>query len=185
MFPAQQTRVTIEEFDRFVALPENEDKLFEFIGGEIVEVPSNPYASAIGTNIIFPLKLHLRERGLKGHVTGEQGGYLVSGEKYAPDAAYISDERQPELAKEGYNPNPPELAVEIDFPSTLASQRKLRTKIANYLAAGTTLWIVYPETREVEVYTPYQPMRLLGIDDILDGGAVLPGFTLAVKDIFA
>ena len=81
-------------------------------------------------------------------------------------------------------PMPVEEAVEVDFPSTLASQRKLRTKIASYLAAGTLLWVVYPETFEVEVYAPGQLMRLFGIDDILDGGDVLPGFRLAAREIF-
>jgi Uma2 family endonuclease len=40
----EKTRVTIEEFDEYINLPENADKLFEYIGGEIVEVPSNTYA---------------------------------------------------------------------------------------------------------------------------------------------
>jgi hypothetical protein len=37
----------------------------------------------------------------------------------------------------------------------------------------------------VEVYTPGAPARLLGLEDTLDGGAVLPGFTLPVRAIFA
>lgn len=177
-------RLTLEDFDRFVGLPENADKLFEFIAGEIVEVPSNAYASEIGYNIGSPIKVFLREKGIKGHITGEAGGYMVSGEKYAPDVAYISYKRQPELAREGYNPNPPELAVEVDFPSTYESQKTLRTKIANYLAAGTLVWLVLPETKEVEIYAPGQPMRKADLDGILDGEDVLPGFKLAVKDIF-
>jgi hypothetical protein len=44
--------------------------------------------------------------------------------------------------------------------------------------------VVYPETREVEVHAPGQTARILGITDTLDGGDVLPGFTLAVKEIF-
>lgn len=176
--------VTPEAFDRFVDLPENADKLFEYIGGEIVEVPSNPFASEVGYNIGFAFKLHLRDHKIEGHVTGEAGGYIVAGEKYAPDVAYISETRQPELAKQGYNPNPPELAVEVDFPSTYESARQLQIKIANYLAAGTLLWIVYPETKTVEIYAPGQPMRWVDIDGLLDGGAVLPGFKLAVKEIF-
>ena len=43
-----QTRITVEEFEVFVALPENEELLFELINGEIVEkVPSNAFASEI------------------------------------------------------------------------------------------------------------------------------------------
>lgn len=177
--------LTVEEFDIFVHLPENIDRLFEFVGGEIVEVPSNPYASKIGYNIGFPVKLFLREGSIEGHVTGEAGGYMVSGERYAPDVAFISKIRQFELAREGYNPNPPDFAVEIDFPSTYQSQKVLRRKIANYLAAGTLLWVVYPESRTVEVYAPGKPVQIFDIDGVLDGNDVLPGFKLAVKDIFA
>jgi Uma2 family endonuclease len=180
----QRNFVTIEEFDRFVNLPENADKLFEYIGGEIVEVPSNPYASEIGYNIGFPIKLFLRDSGIEGHVTGEAGGYIVAGEKYAPDVAYISTARQPQLAQQGYNPNAPELAVEVDFPSTYESVRQFHVKMANYMAAGTVLWIGYPETKIVEIYAPGQPVRWVGIDGVLDGGDVLPGFKLAVREIF-
>ena len=179
-----RVRVTIEEFDEYINRPENADRLFEYIGGEILEVPSNAYASEIGYNIGFPIKLFLRENNIAGHVTGEAGGYMVFGERYAPDVAYISSARQPQLAKEGYNPIPPELAVEVDFPSTYKSQEDLRFKVANYLAAGTTVWIVRPETKVVEVYTPGKPPAIVGIDGVLDGGDVLPGFKLPVKDIF-
>ncbi len=89
-----------------------------------------------------------------------------------------------EIAQRGYNPNPPDLAVEVDFPSTETSRDTLRIKIGNYLAAGTVVWVVNVEPKLVEVYAPGQPVKLLGVDDTLDGGDVLPGFTLSVKDIF-
>lgn len=175
-------RHTVEAFDEFINLPENADRLFEYIEGEIVEAPSNPYSSEIASNINFFIKLFLREQGVTGHVTGEAGGYIVSGERYAPDVAFISRERQPELAHEGYNPNPPELAVEVISPSD--QDYRLRIKVTNYILAGTTVWVVNPQTKEVEVYIPGQPVRIVGIDGTLDGGDALPGFALAVKDVF-
>lgn len=174
---------TVEEFDAFVEQPANADKLFEFIGGEIVEVPSNPFSSYIAMRILRRLANFVEENKL-GFVTGEAGGYMVSGERYAPDVAYLSRDRQPTLARQGYNPHPPDLAVEVDFPSTYKSQKELLTKVVNYLAAGTVVWLVLPEVQEVEVYAPGKPKRLLTIDGVLDGGDVLSGFTLDVKDIF-
>ncbi|NWG17897.1 MAG: hypothetical protein HXY41_14810 [Chloroflexi bacterium] len=73
----------------------------------------------------------------------------------------------------------------MDFPSTYQSPKELRTKVVNYLAAGTLVWVALPETKQIEVYVPGRPMKLLGLDGTPDGGDVLPGFTLAVKDIFA
>lgn len=55
--------------------------------------------------------------------------------------------------------------------------------MANYLSVGTLLWMVYPETKPVEVYAPGQPVRVLDVNATLDGSDVLPGFTLAVKEI--
>ncbi len=175
--------LTSAEFDAFVELPENADKLFEFVAGEIVEVPSNAAASEFSSRVNGFFFIYLLANPI-GHLTGEAGGYMVFGERYAPDVAFISKAKQPELAKQGYNPNPPDLAVEVDFPSTVRSQQILRVKIHNYVMAGTVVWLILPETKTVEVYKPGHPMKLYKIGDTLDGGDVLPGFTLAVKDIF-
>jgi Uma2 family endonuclease len=179
---AVQTRsMTIEEFEQFTQSPENEDRLFEYIGGEIVEVPSSAYTSKIASRISGFIFIYLLQHDI-GHLTGEAGGYRVSGEDYAPDVAFISKQKQPELAQRGYNPNPPDLAVEVLSPTDKPS--RIRTKIAGYLAAGTILWLVDPEAKVVEVYTPGQKSKMLRMNDSLDGEDVLPGFTLAVKDIF-
>jgi len=176
-------QMTAQEFDDWTLLPQNSDGLFEYIDGEIVEVPSNPYASQISQIIAGEFYIFLKGKDL-GHLTGEAGGYKVSGERYAPDVGFISKIRQAELNRRGYNEVPPDLAVEVDYPSTAQSQQALFTKIVNYLAAGTTVWRFLPETKTVEVYAPGQPKRTLGIDDELDGGEILPGFKLLIRDVF-
>jgi len=75
--------------------------------------------------------------------------------------------------------------LKFDYPSTAESQEQLRFKIANYLAAGTIVWTVFPETQTVEVYAPGKPPVRLCINDELKGGDVLPGFAMKVRDIFA
>lgn len=181
----QQRAQTVEDFERFIQQPENVDRLFEYIGGEIVEVPSNVYASAIAQLVSFFIQLFVREQGIAGHVTGEAGGYIVAGERYAPDVAFISAIKQPELTRKGYCPNPPDLAVEIisDVSNSL-EQEKLRIKITNYLAAGVLVWVVNPERRLVEVHQVGQPVMLMNEQGTLEGGAVLPGLKLLVKGIF-
>ena len=177
---AVQTHLTVAEFDALAELPENADRVLEYIGGEVVEVPSNAYGSNIASIISGELYIFLKGKDM-GHLTGEAGGYMVSGERYAPDVAFISKERQPELAKQGYNPNPPELAVEVVSPTD--REDLLLTKVANYLAAGTLVWVVRPTKNHVEVYAPGKPVKQIGIEGTLDGGDVLPGFKLAVKDV--
>src|SRR5258708_32620432 len=178
----ERTRLTVEEFDRLADLPENADRLFEYIGGEAVEVPSNPRVSEIAATIIIAIGVHLEQKGIDGHVTGEAGGYVVSGEKYAPDVAYISAKRQPELAEKGYNPNPPELAVEVLSPND--PEDKLAIKVANYLPAGTLLWLVRPKVKEGHFCAPRQPVKIFGINDTLPRGARLPHLRLPVSKIF-
>jgi Uma2 family endonuclease len=171
---------TVEDFDRFTEQPDNADRLLEFIGGEVIEVPSNPYSSQIAARFLIELGIYLKTNN-RGHVTGEAGGYQVSGERYAPDVAFISKVRQPELVKTGYNPNPPDLAVEVFSPTD--TERRLSIKVSNYLAAGTVVVVIYPEESEFAVHRPGKPVLVLGANDTFDGGDVLPGFRVAVRDI--
>lgn len=41
----QQRAQTVEDFERFIQQPENVDRLFEYIGGEIVSLPSLCFTS--------------------------------------------------------------------------------------------------------------------------------------------
>jgi len=175
--------MTVEEFDEFVLRPKNIGGDFEFIGGRIYDTLSSPLASATAARIGGFLGIYLLQNDI-GHLTGADGGYIVSGERYIPDVAFISYAKQPELSyADGYNPNPPDLAVEVLSPSN--DDEKMRIKIQNYLAAGTLVWVVNLEKQQIEVYRRGQPVQIVGVDRVLDGGDVLPDFKLAVKDIFA
>lgn len=77
-------------------------------------------------------------------------------------------------------PVAPEWAVEILSPTdTIAAKRRI------YLQAGILYWQIDPEAQTVDVYAPGQPPRAFAINDTLDGGSLLPGFTLAVKKLFS
>ena len=139
MLTDTKPRMTVTDFDTWADLPENQERRLEYVGGQIIEVPSNPYVSMIAVRIIGFLLDYLKAHDI-GWVTGEGGGYMVAGERYAPDVAYISRARQPQLARKGYNPNPPDLAVEvISDPDNREEQTALRVKITNYLAAGVVV----------------------------------------------
>lgn len=174
-------RYTAAEFDRFASMKENADRRLELVEGEIVEVVSTSYSSETAANLLAEIRLFTKVHKL-GRVTGADGGYVVGAERYIPDVAFISFTRQPEPSHAAYNPQPPDLAVEVLSPSDEAAM--MRIKVVNYLQAGTTVWVVDPDRLTVEVYTPAAPPRTLTADDTLDGGSILPGFSLAVKDIF-
>lgn len=101
------------------------------------------------------------------------------GERYAPDVAVVAKSRQQKLIPEGYTPIAPDLAVKIVSPTDVAEM--LLRKVANYLAASTVVWVVRPTSRTVEIFVPGQPVTILGIDSVIDGSTVLPGFALPVS----
>ncbi len=177
--------MTISEFQGFIEHPENAEKRFEFIEGEIIDVPSNPLASEIAVLISFFIRLFLRENNLKGHITGEGGGYIINGHVFAPDVAYLSHDRQSKLDSKGFNQVPPELAVEvISDPTNSTEQTDLRRKLAHYRTAGVTTWVVDYVARKVEVHLPDNTVTIYDDTMKLTAEHILPGFELAVKDIF-
>jgi Uma2 family endonuclease len=127
-------------------------------------------------------------RGL-GVVSVESGFVMRRGPDtvHGPDVAFVRRDRAPapdtpefERFVEGH----PDLAVEIYSPSDRPG--RLGRKVAGYLARGTGLvWVVYPRRRLVVSHTPDGATRLVRPPEALDGGDVLPGFTLPAGDLFA
>jgi Uma2 family endonuclease len=77
----------------------------------------------------------------------------------------------------------PDLAVEVVSPADSAND--VHEKVLQYLDVGVRLvWVVHPIRRTVTVYTGDRNARVLDENDSLDGGEVLPGFTLSVAEIF-
>ncbi len=175
----REPHVTLDDFVQFVFRDENVDRMFELINGEIVEVsPSRSGHSGVAAMIIGAIVPYCREKKLPCHVTGEAGTYNVLGNVIAPDVAYKTT---PTDRVNYPDPVPPEFAVEVISPTDRKPDIARKRQI--YLDAGILYWEVYVDDERIDVYAPGQPMRSLGMDDTLDGGEVLPGFTLPVKDI--
>ena len=62
----------------------------------------------------------------------------------------------------------------------------MRRKIRQYFAAGAQcVWVVYPETREVEVWREATPAQIvLQETDLLEAPGLLPGFSLRISTVF-
>lgn len=179
----QPRLLTLRDYHAICAMPESADRILELIDGEIVEKMPGFEPSEIAITIAFYIKLFLQKFPL-GYITGADGGYVMSPRNvFIPDVGYISKERLPERPSREA-PVPPDLAIEIKSPSD--SKRKMRRKAKRYLDFGTRLvWLVFPKEQTIEVYAINEEMRVIGMDGMLDGGEVLPGFTLNVKDVFS
>jgi Uma2 family endonuclease len=103
-----------------------------------------------------------------------------------PDAAFISKERHSELSGVAF-PLAPDLAVEVISPGK--NSNDVLEKVKQYIDAGTHIvWTVFPLDHVVYVWTPSGDdslnMRVVRLDDALDGGDVLPGFTVPLRKVF-
>jgi Uma2 family endonuclease len=176
-----QTRVTAEEFDEISALPENADKRLEFIGGEIRQAISDYYASEVGATVMTNIVAFVKQNKL-GRVTGADGGYCIGRDRYVPGGAFMSFARQPIRVRATYNPISPDLAIEVVSPSNISYV--VIDKVVNYLAAGTVVWLFYPDEQEAKVYQPGLPVETMLRDGVLNGGNVLLGLQLPLKDAF-
>ncbi|MHC4223923.1 MAG: Uma2 family endonuclease, partial [Planctomycetota bacterium] len=84
----------------------------------------------------------------------------------------------------GYYPGAPDLAVEVLSPDDRPGY--VRDKVAEWLESGArAVWVVDPRAREVTVHTPNESPTVLNRTDTLRGGDVLPGFAIAVGEVFA
>src|SRR5262249_17430509 len=117
---------------------------------------------------------------------GEAGLMRVRpGQVRVPDVAFYSWEQFPNrLLPPGQILDlVPDLAVEILSPTN--TKKKMTRKRREYFARGGKLgWEVYPKKRLVHVFTTPSEKTTVGKNGTLDGGTVLPGFTLSVKEWF-
>ncbi|HRF96270.1 MAG TPA: Uma2 family endonuclease [Aggregatilineales bacterium] len=182
---AHHQPITAQEFDDWVDLPENNERLFELISGEIIEkMPSNAFSSMIASRIIGFLMMYLFKNDI-GYVTTEQGGYEVGDGRYAPDVALVMYAKQRQPNKKGYNTVAPDLAVEVISDADNREElTALRRKVTGYLNAGVIVWIVDCDKQTVEVHQLGQDVKILGVADTIDVAELLPDFKLAVRDIF-
>lgn len=102
-----------------------------------------------------------------------------------PDLTYASHDtyRRGHPAASGFLLTAPDLAIEIVSPGQSAS--RFAEKILFYLRNGVReVWVIDPADRTVMVYR-HDDVLILEPGDVLDGGDILPGFQVAVADIFA
>lgn len=173
--------MTAEAFDRFALLPENRARRLEWIDGEMAELVSNDTSSNVTSRLMARLEVYVTDHDL-GYTTSSDGGYIVQGNRLIPDGAFMSKARLAKPSGLAYNPIAPSLVVEVLSPTDHPDE--VQAKVNLYLSAGTWVWLADPDARSLTVYAPGQGARRLRREDTLDGGDILPGFTLAVDAIF-
>jgi Uma2 family endonuclease len=158
------------------------DKLYELVDGNLVEKQVGARECWVATQIAHRLEAASGGRGLVFvEVTVEAFGGRRSTVR-RPDVCYVRPGRLPDDAPpEGHLPLIPDLCVEVISPSDRAYD--VDEKVEQYLEAGAVaVWIVNPDVRNVKVYRADGSVAKFDEDDTLTGEAILPAFSVAVRD---
>jgi Uma2 family endonuclease len=167
---------------------ENEER-YEIIDGKKVEMPPmSAYAGLIASRLVSSINGFAKPRKLGEAVTDVlfQLPTLI-GRNRRPDVAYVSGDRWPRgrplPPKDNAWEVVPDLGVEVVSPTDFTEE--LLEKIEEYFRAGVRLvWVVYPLRRTVHVYESLERIRGMNENAELEGGDVLPGFRLPLRELF-
>jgi Uma2 family endonuclease len=165
---------------------DHSDRICELVDGVLVEKTMGYVESLLAMAIGEFLRRFVREHKL-GIVLGPDGTLKILPDQVRiPDVCFLSWEKFPggKLMKTPIPAVAPDLAIEVLSESN--SEAEMRRKLQDYFAAGVRLvWYIDPRTRSATIYTSPQAFAVLGENDILTGGDVLPGFELPLRQLFA
>jgi len=152
--------------------------------GRLIEQPyRGELSSHVATSLMVHLANHVADHRL-GDVFAPCGFQLTWNPDtvLAPATAFVRSDPSVELSDD-YHHGPPDLAIELDGPSEQPDH--LTVKVSEWLAAGCPMvFVVEPRRRTVTVYRSGGEVVVLADDDVLDGGDVVPGWKLPLRELF-
>ena len=176
---------TATEHDVIHLLESADKTICELIDGVLVEKPMGFKESHIVAVLIQYLMNYLDENDLGIAFSPDGPVRIRPGRIRFPDTGFISWKRLPggEFPEDKILNVMPELAVEVLSESNTIKEMEL--KLDDYFQSGVKLvWIVDPELETIKVYTSRNAKKTLTSDHVLEGGKILPGFSLPVKKLF-
>lgn len=180
LMPSVNELMTAEELER-THVPGKSTELVR--GRLIVHEPPGEYHGHVAAKLLFLLGQHVYGRKL-GWLFAQDTGFKIEADPdtvRAPDVAFVSKERRPEIQRRGYSPFAPDLAAEVLSPNDRPGE--VLSKVGDWLDAGVHLvWVIDPIIRQARVYRADGTQSIVGESDALDGENVLPGFSCRLAD---
>ncbi len=178
-----QTPLTLEQF---LALPEIDEKPYlEFIDGKIeAKVSPQTKHSRIQSQLLRSLEdaAEIKRVGLPF----PELRCTFGGRSLVPDVVFLLQEHiglDPDGEYQDEMLRPPDIHIEIVSPGQAV--RKNRDRIVFSIAHGCLLgWLIDPERKKVEVHRPGHSVEALSGEGLLQGDPVLPGYRLALTELF-
>jgi len=159
----------------------------EIVDGEWIPMTRGTWRHGeVVLTIGFLLKLYAREHAGWSVSVADPGVKLARNPDRlrGPDVGMVRADRVPTgKGAEGWLEGAPDVAVEVLSDSQTFSE--MTKKALEYLAGGSKMvWLVDPEPRRVVIFTPPDHVHILGPEETLEGGDVLPGFSCKVEEMF-
>ncbi|HTU91875.1 MAG TPA: Uma2 family endonuclease [Gemmataceae bacterium] len=178
--PGTATEKDVLEMER------REGRICELVDGVLVEKAMGVEESFLAMWLGYLLNRFLAEHKL-GFLAGADGPLrLWPGLVRIPDISFVSWNQLPnrKIPKKAIPDLYPDLAVEV--LSRKNTKAEIDRKLHEYFRSGTRLaWVVDSRKRIVRVYTAPDQFHLLTEDQSLDGGDLLPGLSLPLREVFA
>ena len=181
--PPDGTPMTLAEF---LGLPNSPRG--EIVDGVFYLVPpaGGPHGN-VNSRLLTRLCAYVLEHDLGDVYDSSTAFVLRVGPKplvRSPDVSFVARGKDDPSIPPGSVALAPDLAVETLSPSDRPGEA--RRKVDEYLDHGTTLvWLIDPRRRTAAVYAQDRSVRQLSESDALDGGDVVPGFTVPLAFLFA
>jgi Uma2 family endonuclease len=160
----------------------------ELVRGEVrVMTPAGSRHGRIAMQLGAWLTIHVLEHAL-GRVFAAETGFKLASDPdtvRAPDVAFVTRERVEAVGDtEKYWPGAPDLAVEVLSPDDRYPE--VDEKTAEWLEAGCRMVIVVnPRRRAATIYRSPDDVQLLSENDSIEGGDVVPGWRLPLRNLFS
>jgi Uma2 family endonuclease len=155
--------------------------------GEIIIMPpADTETGRRNSDLNFQLAAWAKRNG-KGVVLDSSAGFeLPNGAIRSPDASWVLKARykSAEPKRKGFAKLCPDFVVELRSPSDRLPA--VKAKMDEYIENGAQLgWLIDPKTKKVYIYRPNKPIEERANPKTVDGGTLLPGFTLNLEPIWA
>jgi Uma2 family endonuclease len=174
--------VTYTPFD-VSRLSDQEGKLYELVGGRLVEKHVSTISNLVSGELLFRLKSHYPNS--RACVFPEQPTYCFGDPTHGrrPDVALVWAHRLAQADPDDELYIAPDFVAEVVSPTN--GYNEIRGRVNEFLGAGVPLvWVVEPEFRSIQAYRGDGSVALCPAHATIANEPALPGFSLVVGDLF-
>ncbi|HLK55829.1 MAG TPA: Uma2 family endonuclease [Chthonomonadaceae bacterium] len=174
--------ITAKDFEKF-----DPEWRYDLIRGELVPMPPPPSEDHGATTSDFAFELTgFVKRNNLGQCYAAETRFLIERDPdtvIAPDWAFVVQERLGERRSKGSVPRVPDAILEVRSPSDRKSEvvKKMRLWIESGVRIG---WELDLDARVLTVYRPGKEPYEIGMDGMVTGEDVLPGFEMPLRLLF-